>query len=238
MRLKTKLFLWSVGAMLLLWFGAFSLIQNVVRLRIDQMAQEAFEGTNQSLAEMQKERVERMQQAGRLVMNIPELRALIAEQNYELSEENRASLKERLDHLEGVIGARFVCVLDGRQQVIAQSGGSPWGSLDQINRYRVESPQPAALIRSVFSAPENPGPEGDGAGRAEYGLWPFDGRIYNVVAIPLIFQSADDAKPTQADGALILGEQIDDVAAAQLARDHNGQVTFLSDGRIVASSLP
>jgi signal transduction histidine kinase/CheY-like chemotaxis protein/HPt (histidine-containing phosphotransfer) domain-containing protein len=233
MRVSTKLFLTSAAAVLLLWMGAFALIQNVVRLQIEQMAHEAFEGTKQSLASMQAARVDRMRQAGRLVMNIPELRALIAEQSSELTDANRASLKERLDYLRGVLGASFLCVLGNHAEVTAQSTGSPWTTVDQANAYCRATLQPAALIHHVFA-----GAGGNVSAAADSGLWPCGDHIYQVVAIPLIFDSDDGAALSRPDGAIILAAQIDDAAAAELALAHHAQVTFLMDGNAAASSLP
>ena len=120
MRLRTKLFLTWAGIMPLLWAPAFWSIQKTVQARFDQMAQESFDGTKRGLEGMQRERIVRMRQAGRLVMSIPELRALIAEQSYELDAANLSSLQERLDSLEEVVGASFVSVLSGNQRCIAQ----------------------------------------------------------------------------------------------------------------------
>ena len=235
MRLRTKLFLTFAITLLVLWVGAFFLIQRAVRSRIDQMAQEEFEGTKQGLAELQQDRVERLQEVGSLVMNIPELRALIAEENFEISQDNLASLKERLDHLQGVVGASFLAVLDARQKVIAQSNLAPWSSAEEMNQFCASAPQPAALIRTVFAHATTISAD-DATGHAEYGLWSCGGKLYHVVAIPLVFQP--DASTTQADGAFILGDQIDDDAAQDLARSHGSDVTFLCNDTIVASNLP
>jgi signal transduction histidine kinase/CheY-like chemotaxis protein len=233
MRVSTKLFFTSAAAVLLLWLGAFALIQNVVRLQIEQMAHEAFEGTKQSLATMQAARIDRMRQAGRLVMNIPELRALIAEQSGELTDANRASLSERLDYLRGVLGASFLCVLGNHADVTAQSTGSPWPTVDQANAYCGATVQPAALIHHVFASAGV-----DASAIADSGLWPCGNHIYQVVAIPLIFDSDDGAAPSRPDGAIVLAAQIDDAAAAELGMAHHAQVTFLKDGNVAASSLP
>jgi signal transduction histidine kinase len=236
MKLHTKLFLTATCAVLVLWLSAFWMIHHVVAVRIEQMAHEAFEGTKQSLAELQNERVGRMQQAGRMIMNIPELRALIAEQNFEITPENVASLKERLDHFEGVVGVSFVALLNGQQQLVAESKHAPWESMEEANGYCTSMVQPVSLIHSVF-APGQTGGADDGAGMARYGLWPLKGRTYHVVAIPLIFDPDGSGKVTEISGALILGQQIDDTAAATLARSHSGQVTFFSGDQVIASSL-
>src|ERR1051325_3199379 len=118
MRLRTRLFLTWAAIMPLLWMPAFWSIRHTVQSRLDQMAREAFEATRQGLQGMQKQHVAQMRQAGRLVMSIPELRALIAEQNYELSAENLTSLQERIDSLEELVGASFVSVLSRDQHCI------------------------------------------------------------------------------------------------------------------------
>ncbi|MBV8781335.1 MAG: HAMP domain-containing protein, partial [Phycisphaerae bacterium] len=231
MQLKTKLFLTSAIAIVLLWLAAFFLVQRVVAARIDQMALEAFAGTRQQLAARQKAGIDRMRQAGRLLMNIPELRALIAEQNYEISDENRASLKERLDHLQGVVGASFVAVLDARRNVVAESRQAPWANVDQMQQFCSDAPESSALIRNIFSGTADTGDQ------ACSGIWPCEQKLYNIVGIPLIFQADDSSNDVRVDGALILGEQIDSSAALELARSHGSEITFFSHDHVIASSL-
>src|SRR5256885_2704770 len=149
MRLRTKLFLTWAAIQPLLWIPAFWSIQRTVQARFDQMAHESFEGTKRGLEGMEKERIARMQQAGRLVMSIPELRALIAEQSYELNADNLTSLKERLDNLEELVGASFVTVLNRDQLCIAQSHTAPWLTVDNANEYFATAPQPSALFRLI-----------------------------------------------------------------------------------------
>src|SRR4051794_13801512 len=121
MRLRTKLFLTWSTIMSLLWVPAFWTVQRTVQGRFTEIARDRFEGTKRGLAGMQREQIERMRQAGRLMMSIPDLRALIAEHNSELSAENQRSLRERLDNLEGLVGASFVSVLNQDRRWIAQS---------------------------------------------------------------------------------------------------------------------
>ena len=109
-----------------------------------------------------------------------ELRALIAEQSSELTADNLSSLKERLDHLEELVGASFVTVLNRDQLCIAQSHTAPWLTVDNANEYFATAPQPSALFRLIF-ANHSGGAEGDAAAR--YALWTYGGRLYHVVAI-------------------------------------------------------
>ncbi len=59
-------------------------------------------GEDPALDAVQAERLKQMRQACWLVMNIPQLRALIAEESAELSHSNVESLTERLDGLSEV----------------------------------------------------------------------------------------------------------------------------------------
>ena len=141
MRLRTKLFLTWGGLVLMLWAGTLWPVQRTIASNFANVASEGFAGTKQSLDAVQAERVKRMRQACWLVMNIPELRALIAEHNYELSADNLSSLEERLDSLTDMIGVSFVCVLDNRGNLIAQNRQSPWPTLKGLQDYFAQSPQ-------------------------------------------------------------------------------------------------
>jgi two-component system sensor histidine kinase/response regulator len=229
MRFRTKLLLAWAALMLPLWLGAFWSVQHIVRDRLDTLAHESFTGTRHGLDGIQQERIARLRQAGWLLASIPELRALIAEHNSELSAQNVASLQERTDALGKLVDAGFVLVLNSNQNFIAQSSSSPWSTLDQLKAYRVESTQAAALVARVFQTSSRPG---SGHDESEYGLWAYNGALYHVVSVPLIFDSP------QPDGALIIGVRITDQLARELGRSHNCEVTFLSQGAIVASSLP
>src|SRR5687767_14579852 len=105
MRFRTKLFFAWAALMLPLWVGALVSVQRVMQSRLERMAGESFAGIKHGLDGAQKERIARMRQATRLVVSIPELRALIAENNYELSETNLDSLQERLDTIAELVGA-------------------------------------------------------------------------------------------------------------------------------------
>ena len=113
MRFRTKLFLSWVLLALGLWGCAFFAIRRSVEQSFSHMADETFTGIDRGLHNLYLDRVNSMRQACQLVVNIPELRALIAEQNFELSQENQASLRERLDYINGVVGATFTCAPAG-----------------------------------------------------------------------------------------------------------------------------
>ncbi|HWB53351.1 MAG TPA: ATP-binding protein [Tepidisphaeraceae bacterium] len=228
MRLRTKLFLTSASILALLWVSAFFSIRHIVKTRFDQMARDNFTDTKRGLEQLQDQRIAQMRQAGRLVMSIPDLRALIAEQNSELDEANRSSLQERLDYLKNLLGAGFVSVLNNDEQCVAQSRQAPWPSPAQANVFNSTSPEAKALITKVFSAP-NP-KTGKSAGA--YGLWSDGGHLYEVVVVPLVFDQT--AAP---EGALIMGEPINDDVARDLAKSHDAAITFFSGNHIFASSL-
>src|SRR6185312_5646944 len=230
MRLRTKLFVVWGGVVLLMLAGTLWPVQHTIRSSFDGITARGFAGTRRSLQSFQAERVGRMRQAGVLLMNIPELRALIAEQNFEISSDNLASLQERLDSLRDLVGASFICVLDGRASLIAQNHGSPWATLSDVAQYVRKSPQSQALIRRLFA--------GGNSAQGEYGLWTFQGKLYQVVSIPLVFGQPSANQSAPPDGALIMAVALTDELAADLGKSHGCEVSFLGDGAVLASSLP
>ncbi|HEY7118669.1 MAG TPA: response regulator [Tepidisphaeraceae bacterium] len=231
MRFRTKLFATWAGLVLLLWAGTLWPLQRTIASSFDQLASDAFAGTRHSLHGLQAERTMRMRQACLLLMNIPELRALIAEQSFELSEDNRASLVERLDDLTKLVGASFVCVLDGRGTVIAQAQRSPWRTLAELSQYVHASPQAGAFVRQLF-APATPR-----LAKERDGLWSYRGQVYQVAGVPLVF-GVGPAGGGRAEGALIMATATTDALAGELARSHQCEVSFLdATGHVIASSL-
>ncbi len=228
MRLRTKLLLsWGL-LVVLLWAGTLWPLQHTIAANFAQMSAAEFDGTRRGLAALQTEHVQRMRQACRLIMTIPGLRALIAEQNIEISSENRSSLDERLDSLADTTGVNFVCVLDSAGRLVAQNRQSPWPTLGGLHDYLVDSPQAMALVQRVFR--RQPGESSDA-----FGIWASNGALFHVVGVPLIFGGGDDA--ARADGALIIATSIDDDLALELGTSHHCDVSFLAGGRAVASSL-
>ena len=140
MRFRTKLFLSWVVLALGLWACVLFAVRRSVEQSFSHMADETFTGIDRGLHNLYLERVNSMRQACQLVVNIPELRALIAEQNYELSPENQASLRERLVYINGVVGATFTCALSESSAPVAQSDRSPWSSLADLNAFLRQSP--------------------------------------------------------------------------------------------------
>ena len=106
-----------------------------------------------------------------------------------MSADNLASLQERLDSLATVVGSQFICVLDSRATIIAQNNASPWANVSSLGAYISHSTQAYPFVNHLFDSrartPEDPG--------ANYALWAYDGRIYQVVGVPLLF--SDD--PTE-----------------------------------------
>ena len=233
MRFRNKLFISSGVVVLLLWAGTLWPIQRMIASNFDQMANDNFSGTRQSLASQQVEQVNHMRRAGSLVMNIPELRALIAEHNFEVSADNLASLQERLDNMATIVGSRFICVLDSHATLIAQNSTSPWPNVPALRDYIGQSPQAAPFVNRLFVSKTGAAQDAS----AEYGLWVYEGTIYQVVGLPLLF-SGDPSEVAHPDGALVMASPITQELAKNLATSHNCQITFLASGSVAASSLP
>jgi signal transduction histidine kinase/CheY-like chemotaxis protein/HPt (histidine-containing phosphotransfer) domain-containing protein len=231
MRLRTRLFIAWGAVILLLWAGTLLPIDRAMTASVARMTANDFAGAKQGLHTLQAERQARMQQAGALIMSIPDLRALIAEHNYELSPENRDSLQERLDSLAQTLNLSFLCVLDARGNIVAQNSGSPWTTLPDLAAYAQHSPQASALIHRLF----NPDAHNSGAPASTYGLWSFDSRLLEVVGLPLVFST--DERP-EVSGALVMASPLTDQLAAQLGRGRHCEVSFFAGDAIVASSLP
>ncbi|HET6247285.1 MAG TPA: ATP-binding protein [Tepidisphaeraceae bacterium] len=234
MRFQTRLFMiWGL-VVLLLWAGTWWPVRHAIDASFSQLAADEFSATRRDLHAQEAERVRSMRQAAAMLMNIPELRALIAEHNFEVSSENLASLQERLDNLAGIVRVDFVCVLDSRGNVIAQNSGSPWKTLAELNDYLARSPQGNAMVRRVFQG---------AAGSAKavspdaFGKWSYQGRLLQAVGVPLVFNSDADSAPA-ADGGLIMAAPVTDDIARGLAQSHKCEVSFLSGGSVAACSLP
>ena len=228
MRLRTQFFIICGAVVLLLWALTWWPVQRIMRSASDRAAADAFSGSTQTLRTVQVQRLGQMKQACTLVMNIPELRALIAESNFEIAPENIASLQERLDGLSRIVGVSFVCVLDQRGSVIAQNHESPWGSLAELKDFLRGSKETKALLRRLFTPAL--------ARQSQEGLWVHHGAIYHVVGMPLVFSAADE-QAAQTDGALIMATEITDQFARELGKDHGVEVTFLAGNDVDASSF-
>jgi signal transduction histidine kinase/CheY-like chemotaxis protein len=228
MRLRTKLFLIWSAILPLLWVPSFWSVERNVRSRFDEIAQEDFDETKRDFRQMQKERIARMRQSGQLVMSIPELRALIAENGDEIDADNIASLQERLNYLKELVGVSFLSVLNRDGRCIAESGSAPWKSAAEASQYDATAPESSTLIQQIFSV-RSP------SQASRYGLWRYAGRLYEVVGVPLIFDSnAGSAVP---DGALLLGAELNDQTVLQLGESHNSLATFFCSGHIIGSNL-
>ena len=232
MRFRFKLFISSGVVVLLLWAGTLWPIQRLIASNFDTMANDNFNGTRRSLASLQVEQINNLRRAGSLVMNIPELRALIAEHSFEVSADNLASLQERLDNMASIVGSRFICVLDSHATLIAQNSASPWPGLPVLRSYIAGSRQAAPFVNQLFASK----PDASQDARADYSLWVYEGKMYQVVGLPLLF-SSDPAEASHPDGALIMASPITQELAANLGASHNCQITFLASGSVAASSL-
>ncbi len=228
MRFRTKMFLGWVALTLALWFGASLAIRRSVQHSFNHTADQMFAGIHRGLRHLYIERVSSMGQACELVVNIPELRALIAEQNYELDAENQASLRERLDYVSQVVGATFVCALSDAGAPVAQNATSPWPTLGVLREHLQHSRPGRALVERTFA-------QGD---KAQYGLWVYRGALYQVAAVPLVFQSDAGDEGVRPDGALVMGKRLTDGFSSELGRSYGCDITFLAAGRVAASSLP
>ncbi len=191
MQLRTKLFLSSSAIVLLLWAGAWWPIQHLISANFNRLASTRFNEARQGLHSLQAQQVKQMNQVGTMVMEIPELRALIAEHNFEIAADNLASLQDRLDSIAAVIDARFICVLDSRGAVIAQNSQSPWGTTANLRTYISRSRQALPLVRAMFAA---------GKPQQQFGLWLYNEKLYQAVGIPLLF-SSDPGDADRPDGA-------------------------------------
>jgi signal transduction histidine kinase/CheY-like chemotaxis protein len=231
MRLRNKLLFWWAAVVLLLVAGMAWPFLHTIHASFDRMSDSNFAGMRQSLHTLQSERLLRMRQAGAMVMNIPELRALIAEHNYEVSSENIASLQERLDSLAETIDVDFACVLDDRGTLIAQNAASPWPSLKDLSQFFANQPAALAVVRNVFQA------SGSTRATAQTGLWAYRGKLYQVVAMPLIFGDPNDPEESPS-GAMLLATPWTDQLASDLGLSHNCEIGFLSSDSILACSLP
>ncbi len=230
MRFRTKLFLTWSSVVLLLCAGMLWPVQRAIQSSMNHIVNVNFAGTRQGLHSMQMEQIDRMRQTGAILMDIPELRALIAEQNYEVSKENLDSLRERLDSLADVVDVKFVCVLDGRPGLVAQNSKSPWKSLRELGDYLSSSAQAGPLVADLF----RPSQETGAQKRIRYGLWLYRGNLYQVVGLPLRFGQEDSASP---DGALLMGEPVTDAWAASLGTSHGCKVSFIVDGQAIATGF-
>src|SRR4051794_2135480 len=103
MRFRTKIFFGWAALTLCLLVGAFFAMRRSVESSFSRMDDETFAGINRGLRQLYLERVSSMRHACDLLVNIPDLRALIAEQSNELNKDNQESLKERLDYVNDVV---------------------------------------------------------------------------------------------------------------------------------------
>jgi HAMP domain-containing protein len=231
MRLRTKLFLTYGLAVLVLLVAMTWPIQLLVAANFDRLADHDFTGTRQGLRGLQSEHVERLRQIGTMVMEIPELRALIAEHNFEVSSDNLNNLQDRLNSLTSVMGVGFICVLDGHGTIVAQNAGSPWASLADIREFAAHSTQPHELIRNLY----RPSPKQADSEVGEYGLWLYHDQLYQVVGLPLTFDA--DQRQAAPDGALIMAAPVTGEMVHHLASTHNCELSFLTVGGGLTSSL-
>jgi two-component system sensor histidine kinase/response regulator len=242
MRFRSKLLMWWTGVVILLLAGMFFASLHTIQVSFDRIGDANFVGMRQGLRTLQAERVRRMCDAGAMVMNIPELRALIAEHNYEVSSDNLASLQERLDSLAQLVGVDAACVLDNQGALIAQNNGSPWRKLKDLSDYFASSPEGPAMVRGIYEPAGKARPTGETHGEqgirngAQVGLWVYHGKLYQVVGLPLVFGDGEegDASPS---GALILATAWTDQLASDLGGSGHCEIGFLSGDSILACSL-
>src|SRR5579859_1902669 len=228
MRFRTRLFFAWAGLGTMLWLGTLWPVQRTIGAAFDRVFADDFAATRHSLDVLQSEHVARMRQVGRMVTNIPELRALIAEAAGELDAENRKSLVERLSSISALVNADCVFVLDARQTLTAQSSKSPWEKLSGLNDFLSNTTESRAMISHVFSA---------GHPHDEYGLWTWDGKLYQVVGLPIVFRSPQDGGTGAAEGAVVMVTAVSDTFAMSLGNDHHCEVTFFAGEGIAATSL-
>jgi len=230
-RFRTRLFAaWGLLA-LLLYASSLAPIHRTISASFDRIARDSFDGTKQSLRGIQAEQVTRMRQECVLIMNIPELRALIAESSSELTADNIASLNERLDSLANVVGVPAIFILDQRGAVVAQRNPAPWGTLAGLRTFLAQSAQARALVGRLYDPARA---TEAGPARVEYGIWVVEKQLYQTVGVPLTF--AGQGGDTGIEGAMIMATPLTDAQAVELARRHNCAVSFVCGNAIVASS--
>jgi signal transduction histidine kinase/DNA-binding response OmpR family regulator len=222
MQFRSKLLLCWAATVLLLMAGTLWPLSRAVQSSFDRMTDARFGATRQNLRALAAERIDRMRQAGMLVMNIPELRALIAEHNVELTPENIASLQERLDSLAQLVGVRSVAVIDAHGTPVAQNGTSPWQDVEKLKNFLEDAGPRRAFLGKVLNGQ-----------KAVDGLWSYQGKLYQAVGVPLIFDA--DAAP---EGALVLATPWTDAEAASLGGGQNCAISFMTTDSVAASSLP
>jgi HAMP domain-containing protein len=228
MRLRTKVFVVWAAIVAILSLAVFWTVQQALHAHAEQLAQQSFDGTKQGLLSMQQERSTRMRQAGRLILSIPSFRALISEQSAQLNPQTVKTLEQQLAALHDSADVNFLSVAGADQKFIAQSERAPWPNVQGMNAYLATSTQARGLLRDAFDRKQS--------GNVD-GLWSFGGRLYQVVAVPLKF-GGDDASGATTVAALVMGVPLTDESARELARGHQCQVSFMSDGVALASSLP
>jgi len=229
MRFRSKLFIvWAV-MVLLVAVGGYWPIRGVIASGMDRVARQAFYGTGKSLRTLQSQQLLQLSRAGELIMNIPELRSLIALRSSELDPTNVGSLQERLDSFAPLVGVQLICVLNSQGQLVAQNQQSPWENVDDLRRYLAHSTSARAMLKRIYLS---------GNAATQQGLWLHAGALYQVIGLPLAFSSEHDGQPPDIEGALLLAAPLTDAMAADLAESHQSQVSFVADGHVLASSLP
>lgn len=236
MHRQTRVILtWGV-LLILLWAAAFLSVRWAIGVHTRSADDARAHRALLSLWSAEAQRMQRMRQGARLMMTVPEMRALAGETHGGVSEENIGTLTGRLDALRALVDASCVCVLDSTAAAVAQNSGSPWGSLEELRSFLEHSPQASAMVTNVFDAamrasPDQPPPE-------VWGLWTSGSELYHVVGMPLLAEARDEDAPARAGGALIAATRVGDGFARTLSRASGCEVTFVTTGRIAASSLP
>jgi signal transduction histidine kinase/CheY-like chemotaxis protein len=221
MHFRSKLLLCWAATVLLLMTGTLWPFSHAVQSSFDRMTDAAFDATRHDLRDLTAERIDRMRQAGTLVMNIPELRALIAEHSVELTPDNIASLQERLDSLAQLVGMTSVVVIDAHGTPVAQNGASPWQDVKTLQAFLKQAGPGQAFLGKLLASR-----------KAIDGLWSYQGKLYQAVGVPLIF---DPDAPSE--GALMLAAPWTDSEAEGLSRGHNCAISFITADGVAASSL-
>ena len=223
MRFRSKLLICWALTVLLLLVGTLLPFTHAVQSSFDRLTDAGFAGARENVRRLRADEVDRMRQAGALVMNIPELRALIAEHNYELTADNLTSLQERLDSLSTMVGVTCVCVADARGVLIAQNSTSPWKTLAGVSAFFHDDAAGRSLLAHTLQSED---------GNALDGMWLYGGKLYQAVGVPLVFNGSSP------DGVLILATPWTNAQAVSLGRSHDCEISLLSPDATLATSLP
>jgi signal transduction histidine kinase/CheY-like chemotaxis protein/HPt (histidine-containing phosphotransfer) domain-containing protein len=232
LRFRAKLALTSVLGMFILAGCTIWPILGLLRANFDRLTNTNFAEMRQGLASLQAERVARMRQIGNLLVEIPELRTLLGDNNFYSFLDNQTTFQDRLFDLSRIMGVDFLCVAYDRGNAIEQNSFSPWPTLSDLRDYITQTEPARSLMHRLFDTSGGY----KGLEEGEFGLWLYRGQLYQVVGLPLSFSGNDNNRSV--DGVMIMAAPVTAEMAHALTANHNCELTFLTNDGGVISSLP